>query len=960
MSMKNFKMMSIACTIGVILGLLFSVPSFASLGKIAGKVTDEATGEALAGAQIQIVGTTMGAAADPQGQYFILNVPPGTYTLRVSFMGYTTQEITDVRSQLDVTTTVDVALKQTVIEGEIVSVIAERPVVDKTMTATRVTFETQELDNKLPLTNLEQILNTSVTSSGMRGGIRRDVAYLLDGVDITDKYLAGQTQIGAGYSRLKTKDMDQYGNQVDDVVVSANMSELQEVSVVAGTFNAEYYASGGVVNLATRSGTQNFSGKAFFRSSLQSLEAAGPSVYKHSDWYFSDQQKLINQGDPTSLDLASRYTWTESKYPLKEGLDIDGEVSLGGPLTSNGNFYFTGRYFHTNGLFPTESRRTLNTSLKANYSLTPSDKLTGYISVDDGGKLLGWKNRTYSYMYTYYPAGNPLNQRLGLLGYLKLIHTFNPSTFVEIKLASLNSRFEAGFVDPNNDGIIEFDETDGDFIILDTVEKSKKYLPTDGTGWFHPDPGNDQSNQAPSFRNQIRVAKPAFAYSKLNTDNFNVSGDIVSQVNFNHQLKAGINLNYRTVDLFTQATSISRASVDPNFPFDQGTVKVHPWDFGSYLQDRIEFKGIIVNAGVRLDGYNVKGESIGDLFNAWKYDTLSTGAVVAGWNRTKKTKTHVYLSPRLGISHPITDNSSMHYSWGYYTTPPNLSSIFTSVYEVAPMYSLAGTADPDPDPVRSTAYEIGIQSSFLNDYGIDLTAYYRDSRNSGGAGYNINEPTTVPVLRVLGYSTSGGYSDSRGLELNIWKRPSGIFSGRLSFSYAYTKSSIYAGDIALDPNKNTLTVADVNYNFDDRFLWTTYASGQNLVKAKLTLFFNLPFDIQIASYTNYNSPWRFTPTGTITDQRYRVFENGDYFVQSDLRVTKYVSFANMRAAVFFEGRNIFDRVNVLRYANYFPDDALIYELTKNPYGSLDSPIDASDNPIDGIPRQFYAGIEFYF
>jgi hypothetical protein len=419
MSMKNFKLLSIAWTIGLIVALLFSVPSFAGLGKIAGKVTDEATGEALAGAQIQIVGTTMGAAANAQGQYFILNVPPGTYTLRVSFMGYATKEVTEVRAQLDVTTTVDVTLKQTVIEGETVSIVAERPVVDKTMTATRVTFETQELDNKLPLANLEQILNTSVTSSDMRGGIRRDVAYLLDGVDITDKYLAGTTQLGAGYSRLKTKDMDQYGNQVNDVVVSANMSGLQEVSVVAGTFNAEYYASGGVVNLATRSGTQNFSGKAFFRSSLQSLEAAGPSVYEHSDWYFEDRDNLIAQGDPTSLDLANRYTWTEDKYPLKEGLDIDGELSLGGPLTSNGNFYFTSRYFHTNGLFPTESRREINTSLKANYSLTPSDRLTGYISVDDGGKLLGWKNRTYSYMYTYYPAGNPLNQKLGLLGYLK-------------------------------------------------------------------------------------------------------------------------------------------------------------------------------------------------------------------------------------------------------------------------------------------------------------------------------------------------------------------------------------------------------------------------------------------------------------------------------------------------------------------------------------------------------------
>ncbi len=587
--------------------------------------------------------------------------------------------------------------------------------------------------------------------------------------------------------------------------------------------------------------------------------------------------------------------------------------------------------------------------------------MTGYISINDGGKLLGWKNRTYSFMYTYYPAGNPLNQKLGLLGYLKWIHTFDPSTFFEIKVASLNNRFEAGHVDPDNDGIIEYDETDGDFIIIDTPALSEKYLPSTGEGWFHQDPGNDQSNQAASFGNQVRVAKPAFSYSKLNTDNLNISGDLVKQINFNHQLKLGFSYNYRTIDMFTQATSISRSKVDPVFPFDQGSIEVHPWDFGTYIQDRIEYKGIIVNAGIRLDGYNTKGQEIGELFtDTWKQDTLSSGAIVASWNRTKDTPSHTYVSPRLGISHPITENSSMHYSWGLYITPPSISSIYNWAYEVTPVYALAGTADPDPDPVRSTAYEIGIQTAFLQDYGLDLTAYYRDMRNSGGAGYLLAIPADVPVLSQLTYSTSGGYSDSRGIELNIWKRPGGFFHGRFSFSYAYTKSSVNAGDIALEPAKTQLTSADVDIDWDDRFLWPTYATGQNVIKAKLTLLFNLPFDIQISSYTNYNSPWRYTPTGDITDRRYRVLEDGEFFLQSDLRITKYISFANMRAAVFFEGRNIFDRVNVLRFDTYLPGDALLYENEGNPWGTLERPCDSSGVPFAGIPRQLYGGIEFYF
>jgi hypothetical protein len=824
MRIRVMKVFSIAWAVAF--AVLWATAAFAGLGKIAGVIKDVQSGQPLPGVNVVIVGTTMGATTDINGQYFILNVPPGTYQLRASLIGYEPVVVSDVASRLDVTTTADFRLKATVIEvSEAVTIVAERPPIDKTMTATMVTFDRQVLDNALPLTNLEQVLKTTVTSSGMRGGIRRDVAYLLDGINITNKYMVDLTV-------TDKRDKDESGNDLEQNYVQVNLSQLEQVSVTAGTFGTEYYASGGVVNLATRSGGNKLSGKLFLRSSLEGLKNAGPSVHSKQDLYFRDRDALIAAGDPASLARAANYTWQEGKYPYGEPT-MDGELALGGPLTSKGNFYLTSRLYNTHGTLPTEFRRELNTSLKANYSLTPANRLTAYLGVDDGGKLLGWKNRTFQYTYAYYPDANPLVQKLGLLGYLKWVYSFDPSAFLEVTVAGQSVKRESGYVDPNNDGIIEYGVTNGDFIILDTKEKSHKYVPIDGTGWFHPDPVNDQSNVAPSFEQQIRIAKPAFLYDRINTDNFNLKTDLVKQVTFNHQLKAGFSFNRATIDRFYQYGGLSLASISPDFPFSQGYFKVHPWDLGTYFQDRIEYKGIIVNAGIRLDFYNVKADKIANLFFPSKMDTLPSGAIAGSWLRTQPTKTHSYVSPRLGISHPITENSSMHYSWGIYTTPPSMSTIFATNYLLFAPYALAGTADPDPDPARATAYEIGIQTVFLQDFGFDLTAYYRDTRNGGVNGYNYNEPATPgSIVRILGYTTSGGYSDARGIELNVWKQPIGFFSGMLSFSYSYNKTSASASNLALTPDKTDLTYPnDADYNLDNRFLWHTYSFGQNVASA---------------------------------------------------------------------------------------------------------------------------------
>lgn len=115
----------------VLFGALLSSASQSyagTTGKIAGVVRDAATGEPIPGCNIVIVGSTIGAASDINGQYFIINVNPGKYSVKASMVGYRTVTVDNVQIIADLTTQIDFNLESASVqlEGDIV-VTAERP-----------------------------------------------------------------------------------------------------------------------------------------------------------------------------------------------------------------------------------------------------------------------------------------------------------------------------------------------------------------------------------------------------------------------------------------------------------------------------------------------------------------------------------------------------------------------------------------------------------------------------------------------------------------------------------------------------------------------------------------------------------------------------------------------------------------------------------------------------------------
>ena len=109
-------------------------------GKIAGKITDKNTGEALLGANIIIMGTTLGASADVDGNYYIINIPPGEYQVKASMIGFSSFTIQKVRVSVDQTTKLDFELISESIELNDVVVTAEKLLVRKDLTSTEETI----------------------------------------------------------------------------------------------------------------------------------------------------------------------------------------------------------------------------------------------------------------------------------------------------------------------------------------------------------------------------------------------------------------------------------------------------------------------------------------------------------------------------------------------------------------------------------------------------------------------------------------------------------------------------------------------------------------------------------------------------------------------------------------------------------------------------------------------------
>ena len=249
--MKNLLRKIIAPCLVFSLTLASSYIYAGTTGKIFGVVRDVETNEPLPGCNIVVEGTTLGAASNVNGEFFILNIPPGFYTVRATMMGYKSYRIDNVRILMDLTTSLEFMMEVQILDvGEEVVVVAKRPLIQKDVTSKQSIISSDEILN-MPVNSVQGILSTkagfTTDSEGqmhVRGGRTGEISYLIDGAKVDDP-------LNGSFSNILNKDA------------------INEMEVISGTFNAEYGdAMSSIVNLVTKDGGSSFHGKIEYTSPM--------------------------------------------------------------------------------------------------------------------------------------------------------------------------------------------------------------------------------------------------------------------------------------------------------------------------------------------------------------------------------------------------------------------------------------------------------------------------------------------------------------------------------------------------------------------------------------------------------------------------------------------------------------------------------------------------------------------
>ena len=248
---------------------------------ISGRIMDQ-NAAVLPGAEVEAklikTGQKRTVTSDAEGRYRLIQLEPGTYVIRVLYPGFASQEITGVATVSGQSLQFDVTLiPSDVVVEPVVIAAADIPVVDTKRTIVGATLTSRETES-LPIAT-RSVLDLLFTLPGVTEEplSTRDLAEDRNTSHANTPEEAGSFSLtGApAYSNNLTIDgLDNNDDRAARERFQPSLEAVAEVQVITNQFSAEYgRASGGRVNLRTRSGSQQFHGRAFYFFKDEALDA---------------------------------------------------------------------------------------------------------------------------------------------------------------------------------------------------------------------------------------------------------------------------------------------------------------------------------------------------------------------------------------------------------------------------------------------------------------------------------------------------------------------------------------------------------------------------------------------------------------------------------------------------------------------------------------------------------------
>jgi outer membrane receptor protein involved in Fe transport len=185
----------------------------------------------------------------------------------------------------------------------------------------------------------------------------------------------------------------------------------------------------------------------------------------------------------------------------------------------------------------------------------------------------------------------------------------------------------------------------------------------------------------------------------------------------------------------------------------------------------MEYSSMIMNLGIRYDAFVPNDSTIVSLL----YPEADQ----------KAAKTKTMISPRVGVSLPITDKGIFHFSYGHFYQMPTLRNLYRESYFGAGLAPTVG--NPDLKPEKTVLYEFGFQQQFGNLIGMDINLFYKDIRELLALqSIRYNSPNYGPSNYSIYLNKD--YGNTRGLTLSLTKRYDPVSKSSLWLDYTYQKS----------------------------------------------------------------------------------------------------------------------------------------------------------------------------
>ncbi|NLP09677.1 TonB-dependent receptor [bacterium] len=786
-----------------VIGLLFyaTAASAGITGKIRGTVKDARSGEQLPGVNVVIthiwqedrastVRSEFGAATSISGEYIILNVPPGVYSLTASMIGYTPSTQQRVKVNVDRTTTVNFDLTQTVLEGGEVVVIATKDLLQLDVAATENYVSAEQYQNTPFANRVEDILSLQSGVSGniiegeiqIRAGETREVGFLLDGMSMTDR-------------------------KFNRPVIAVQPGTVQEIKIMRNGFNAEYGQSrSGMINVVSKNPSDQthfsvdyqfdpanrpHSGRSVYDTNYrwEWRLLAGPMAYEGGEITLAEgregikktwigwnkfSENLLKDKDPnndlTADEAFELWKWLHRpiEYGNRNGHNVDATLSSRVPvLPWRANFMLGGKYEYHPFSYPQSrthyderlgSLKIVN-ELGSNMKLTLNSIYSEVRSVTQGNSTSSWSEEDrLSYSgggyETYYPFYKPTIDRYTTLAGAKLTHALSSKMYYEVNLSHFYVKWHMGRGDSAK-------ASDG------RIFHGRLYYDPQ-SGWIPKDKG------VVDIASGYRLYGGGYTWDDSYNRRTSLNGAMTYQFHPAHELKTGFEFNY---DILRE-NRVHWHNEDATQEFLR-RFKAKPYEMGLYAQDKIEFQGMVANIGLRFDYFNTNTD-VADIHQALTYKTNRDiwEAFTNGVYPTTRAKPKYYFSPRIGISHPLSVRSKIYFNFGHFVqTPPTMGLFRTEVDGAMPR--MQWISDSNLPLEKTIAYELGYDMGISDFFQLHVGAFYKDYFDvASGMVYAHSDQSLV-----IEWPAHNNYAEIRGVEIELRKTAGRFITGWLNYNY---------------------------------------------------------------------------------------------------------------------------------------------------------------------------------